>query len=150
MKTKYHSTPFGWLIPALIFFLNACQLDSQKREERILLNQYRVHGQLLYIQHCSNCHQVDGTGLKKLIPPLAGSDYLSNEESQVICGIKYGMEGPIRVNGVTYNFGMPPNQSLTNLEIAEILTYVTTEWGNSASDIVKVNQVVKALKECTN
>ena len=149
MKIKGYSVLSGWLIPVFIVFFTACSSDGQKREEKILFTQYRVQGQILYDQHCSNCHQVEGTGLKKLIPPLAGSDYLMENENEVICGIRYGMEGPMEINGVNYNFRMPANESLTNLEIAEILTYIKSEWGNSGNEIVKVSRVEEALEECS-
>ena len=33
-------------------------------------------GKRLYEQHCQSCHMPDGKGLGKLIPPLAGADYV--------------------------------------------------------------------------
>ena len=38
--------------------------------------------------------------------------------------------GPIEVNGQTYNGTMPPMGHLKDEEIADILSYVRTSWGN--------------------
>ena len=91
--------------------------------------QYMVEGERLYIQHCSNCHQRDGQGLRHVYPPLAGSDYMQTNLSGVICGMKYGLQGEITVKGVMYNQAMPGVPSLTELELAEIATYIYNSWG---------------------
>jgi mono/diheme cytochrome c family protein len=101
----------------------ACTPDDPK------FRQYMVEGERLYIQHCSNCHQRDGKGLRRVYPPLAGSDYLQNNLSSVICSMKYGLQGEINVQGVKYNQAMPGVPSLTELELAEIATYIYNSWG---------------------
>src|SRR5687768_14899730 len=64
-------------------------------------------GQQLYVQQCANCHMDDGSGLRGLIPPLAGSDYLVRHREQLACLIRHGQQGEIVVNGVHYNRPMP-------------------------------------------
>lgn len=92
--------------------------------------QYAVEGQNLYLQYCSNCHQKDGSGLKQLIPPLAGADYMLSDVKNTVYLIKNGIKGEIVVNGTAYNQPMPSNPDLTNLEIAQITTYIYNVWGN--------------------
>ena len=51
----------------------------------------------------------------------------------------HGLMGEIEVNGVKYNNvmappGIPPG-SLTDNQIADVLTYIRNEWGNSASSV---------------
>ncbi|MEX2565553.1 MAG: cytochrome c, partial [Cyclobacteriaceae bacterium] len=93
--------------------------------------QYAVEGQNLYLQYCSNCHQKDGSGLKQLIPPLAGADYMLNDVKNTLYVIKNGIKGEIMVNGKAYNQPMPSNPRLTKLEIAQIATYIYNVWGNN-------------------
>ena len=90
----------------------------------------RLQGHALYDQHCANCHMEEGEGLRQLIPPLAGSDYLRDNPEASIRGIRYGMEGPMVVNGVTYNQPMPGNKELTAIQIVNIMNYVNNAWGN--------------------
>lgn len=109
--------------------------------------QYAVQGRKLYRQHCANCHQPDGSGLGKLIPPLAGSDYLEKDKEEVLCIIRWGLEGPIVVNGQEYNQPMPPNPQLKDIEIAEIATYIFNAWGNEG-EFIQVQQAQEWLKSC--
>ena len=87
-------------------------------------------GHNLYDVHCGNCHMENGTGLRHLIPPLAGSDWLRDNPEAVVKGIVYGMEGPIVVNGVTYDQPMPGNKELTEFQIVNIVNYINQAWGN--------------------
>ena len=100
-----------------------------------------------YNSSCINCHQKDGAGLKKLIPPLAGSDYLKNNQKQIACLIKYGAKEPITVNNVTYEPTMPAHPRLTNLEIAEVITFINNRFGNELG-FVEAKQVTGWLKQC--
>ena len=72
----------------------------------------------------------DGSGLGSLIPPLKNSDYLFNNTPGSIRSIKYGLKGPIEVNGIKYNQPMPGNPNLTNIEIQELMIYITNAWDN--------------------
>ena len=107
--------------------------------------QYFTNGKKLYTAYCSNCHTAQGTGLGRLIPPLAQSDYLLDDLKRAAVIIKYGQKGPIVVNDVAYNQPMPANPKLTHLEIAEIITYITNSWGNSA-EAMTIESVKEALK----
>ena len=89
-----------------------------------------LQGRNLYLEHCSNCHLDDGTGLGELIPPLAGSDYLRDQPERVVHGIRHGMEGPMIVNGQTYNEVMPANIELSEFQIVNLVNYINQAWGN--------------------
>ena len=114
---------------AFFYQCGSGETAQMSREDKIKYKQYLVEGKRLYLQHCSNCHQEDGAGLARLYPPLKGSNYLENNEKKVICSIKNGQTGEITVNGIVFNQPMPPNPRLTNLEIAEISTYIYSNWG---------------------
>jgi mono/diheme cytochrome c family protein len=111
------------------------------------LKQYLVEGERLYVQHCSNCHQRDGQGLRRVYPPLAGSDFLPSNLPRVVCSMKYGLQGEITVNGVMYNQAMPGVLSLTELELAEIATYLYNSWG-ARGGLIDARQVGPMLDSC--
>jgi len=125
---------------------NAATKDLGTRE-KMYYEQYMVQGRILYKQHCANCHKEEGSGLGRLIPPLAGADYMLNDIPRTACIIKYGMEGEIVVNGVDYNQAMPANNQLTDIEIAQITTYVSNSW-NNASGYYSVKDVSAFLDSC--
>lgn len=93
------------------------------------------------------CHQKDGEGLAKLYPPLNKSDFMDNHLEEVICIIKYGRKEPLTVNGVVYTQPMPGVPTLTNLEIAEVATYIYNSWGHDRG-IINVKEVDKILQQC--
>lgn len=116
-------------------------------QTEVKLKQYIVQGKQLYTAYCSNCHQADGTGLAKLYPPLAASDYLMEDLARAACIVKNGMHEEIEVNGVIFNQMMPANQNLAPLEIAEIITYISNSWGNEAG-ISEVQTINGWLRKC--
>jgi len=111
--------------------------------------QYYAQGELLYAQHCSNCHQKNGTGLGRLYPPVNISDYMDNHFDRIICLIKHGTSGEMVVNGNTFNHEMPGLPTISELEIAEITTYIYNSWDRQHG-LVDVNEVSKALLQCKN
>lgn len=116
-------------------------------QEKMRYEQYMVYGKQLYIQHCRNCHQEDGTGLGRVIPPLAKADYMLEDVSRTVCLIRYGLEDTITVNGKDYHQEMPANEQLTALEIAQITTYILNAWENEGG-YVSVKDAANHLKEC--
>jgi mono/diheme cytochrome c family protein len=93
-------------------------------------------GERLYVQHCSGCHGEQGEGLGQLIPPLAGSDYLARHPSQLACIVRYGLKGPIVVNGVDYNQLMlgvqdtTTHRDLSPAQVTNLLNFIEGHWGN--------------------
>lgn len=85
-------------------------------------------GAKLYEQHCSNCHQIDGSGLALLIPPLQHADYLTNNALLLPCLIRNGAAGAMAVNGKIYNQKMPGNAKLSDDEILDICQFVLQKY----------------------
>ncbi len=111
------------------------------------MQQYYRQGKKLYLTHCASCHQIDGKGLASLYPPLSGADYLMKDPVKVACIIKKGISGEIVVNGTKYNQPMPSLDYLTNIEIAEIITYISNSWENK-STLHEVKTVESITKGC--
>ncbi len=135
----------GILCFSFIFLAYSCTTRTTGADPEILYQQYMVHGLRLYQEKCANCHQKNGTGLKRLIPPLIQTEYLQ-DLVKTACSIKNGLKGEIMVNGISYNQPMPA-AGLTDLEIAEIITYINNSWGNMGG-LSHVNEVGKALTRC--
>ncbi|MDO6391649.1 cytochrome c [Pontibacter sp. BT731] len=104
-------------------------------------------GEQLYTQNCANCHMDDGSGLRNLIPPLAGADYLENHRDELACIIQHGQTGNIVVNGKNYNQGMPGFEHLKPGQITNILNYVQTNFGNN-NPRFSIQEVEKQLFKC--
>ncbi|RRB07524.1 c-type cytochrome [Larkinella rosea] len=129
------------LVVVPLLLQTACQSQEELKQEK-----YFVEGYQLYTEHCANCHQTDGKGLEALYPPISGSDYLKNKE-QIICLIRYGQNEPIVVNGRSFHRPMPANPQLTDIDVAEITTFLYNKWGGE-SVITDVKEVSKILDTC--
>lgn len=109
--------------------------------------QYLVRGETLYNNNCSNCHQKDGSGLRLVYPPLHVSDIVDNQMQDVLCIIRKGSPGGLVVNGKKFAQRMPGVPSLTDLEVAEIATFMYNSWGREKG-IIEVSDVSDMLKKC--
>ena len=104
-------------------------------------------GKQIYMQNCFACHLPSGEGMANVFPPLAKADYLMADRERAIRVVLKGLSGPVTVNGKTYNNVMPPQaDTLSEDQIADVLTYVTNSWGNSAAPFT-VDEVRKVKGE---
>ena len=92
-------------------------------------------GQHLYQTYCVGCHQAEGQGIPGTFPPLAKSDFLMADTGRVIETVLNGLTGPLEVNGQRYNGTMPPMGHLMDEDIADVLTYIRSSWGNTGSPV---------------
>jgi nitrite reductase (NO-forming) len=99
-------------------------------------------GKDLYTKTCFACHQANGEGIPSAFPPLAKSDYLNADVNRAIGIVLNGKTGEITVNGAKYNSVMT-KQTLTSVEVADVLTYVYSSWGNNKTNVTtsQVEQV---------
>ena len=93
----------------------------------------RHQGEKLYALHCASCHGEQGQGLARLIPPLAGSDYLVDHRAELACLLRNGQDEVIVVNGVGYHNIMPGNKTMSVAQLTNLLNYVESHWGNEAA-----------------
>lgn len=114
--------------------------------DSVKFQQYYNQGEQLYVQYCSNCHQKNGTGLGRVYPPLQQSDFVDQRLEEVICLMRNGRKGKLVVNGIEYNQAMPPT-TLSDLEIAEVATYLYNTWGRSRG-IIEVSATSAQLQRC--
>jgi cytochrome c551 len=133
-----------FLLSAFCFLLLSC---SNKKDSSPKFSQYYNQGETLYQKNCSNCHQKNGSGLGLVYPPLDSSDYMEKNFTDVICLIRHGKEGELIVNGKNFNQPMPGIPTLTDLEIAEIATYIYNTWSHQRG-LVEVREVSELLKAC--
>lgn len=95
-------------------------------------------GKQLYQKYCIACHQADGGGVPRMSPPLFNTDFTTGDKKRLITILLKGLNESIEVQDETYFSPMASFSYLTDKEIAAILTYVRTNFGNKASSIVDV------------
>src|SRR6056297_904521 len=109
------------------------------------LKQSMARGNEIYADFCVSCHLQKGEGVPYTFPPLAKSDYLKANRENSIKAIKYGLQGEITVNGVTYNSAMM-GLGLEDDEVADVMNYISNSWGNTSESMVTEEEVARIKK----
>lgn len=133
MKT-FIVTYFVFIIALLMFFFQDSNLEASMER-----------GSEIYADFCVTCHMENGEGVAYTFPPLANSDYLLQNREESIKGVKYGRQGELIVNGITYNNAMA-SLGLEDDEVADVMNYILNSWGNSSSKIVTLDEVEAITK----
>lgn len=129
------------MLPALIV-LAACgggERTPGRDTTRTAAAPAAMTGEQLYQQRCVTCHQPNGQGVPNTYPPLAGSEYATAANVAVpIRVLMHGMQGPVTVKGQRFESVMPAyglGIEMSDDEVAAVLTYVRSAWGNTASAV---------------
>lgn len=108
-------------------------------------------GKARYEAVCGICHGSDGLGKPGMAPPLAASEWVTTKGFNRLAHIaQLGVVGPIQVAGKEWNMSMAGmGAALSDDDLAAVLTYVRSSWGNKASpvtgdDIKAVRADIKA------
>ena len=91
-------------------------------------------GAAIYRDYCAVCHQANGEGLESLIPPLGGSEFVTQDAREVVKVIGGG-----RGAMPAFKSGLDPGQ------IAEVTSYIRAMWGEGASPVTP--EVVREVLE---
>ena len=83
-------------------------------------------GKALFQLHCSACHQLDGSGVPNMYPPLRESEYVNGDVKWLVSNLVNGRQGPITVKGQVYDNVMPA---------VDYLTYVRQSFGNNSGEV---------------
>jgi mono/diheme cytochrome c family protein len=111
-------------------------------------------GKKSYVQVCAACHQATGQGVAGVYPPLVASEWVTGSEERLVRILLHGLNGPIDVEGKTYNGAMPAFGKVTGggynwneEKISQVLTYIRQEWGNKSEPIAKTKVAEVLAKE---
>jgi cytochrome c6 len=97
--------------------------------------------QSLYNDNCSACHQTTGKGVKGAFPALAGDPFVQGDPAPLMATVLAGRAG------------MPSfKDDLNDADLAALLTYVRTSWGNkgkplTAADVAAARAKLKVAKK---
>ena len=123
-------------LPYILITLLICSCSNKNTE-----------GKKLYQSQCMNCHQENGQGVGKLIPPIS-STFLAEHKNDIPCIIKNGLKGEIIVNGITYDHEMPKNNKISDFDLVNVLNYIEEEFGSGKKDKFNIEEVKGNLKRC--
>lgn len=96
-----------------------------------------ARGKKIFLANCATCHQASGTGVAGQYPPLTGSEYVNGGTRRLGMILLKGLQGPLKVQGAQYGSAVmqPWEKTLTDAKIADVLTYIRSDWENNASAV---------------
>ncbi|MFT5642872.1 MAG: mono/diheme cytochrome c family protein [Janthinobacterium sp.] len=106
-----------------------------------------IDGKQIYGGKCAACHQATGLGVAGVFPPLAGSEWVTGDEVVLTNILLHGVNGEMVVKGNTYNGAMPAWKSMSDGELAAVLTFIRAEWGNTGAPVQEAT--IKAQRAAT-
>ncbi len=100
----------------------------------------RTKGLKLFRTTCTACHGQGGEGIDQLAPPLQDSEYIKGSKKRLALILLHGLKGPVHVNGTRYEFnahmpGIADNTTISDQDIADLITYLSNAFGNSRREI---------------
>ncbi len=110
--------------------------DTDPREVPQAATAVMTRGGKLYEQHCAQCHGTQGEGVRGAYPPMAGNRAVTMRvTTNLVQVVLHGGFAPA-TRGNPRPFGMPPfATTLSDAEVADVLTYVRTSWQNRAAPV---------------
>lgn len=134
-------------IAVLVFSFFACQNSPEKNKEtqnqqgtelaqKTVTENVNHPGWKVYKKYCQICHQADGAGVPKMHPPLTQGSWVGNDPRELIAIMMKGLSGKIEVKGEEFKNFMPSHAQLTDEEIADVLSYVRSSFGNNFEPVI--------------
>ena len=117
----------------------AVEIELPRELTEAEMAQY-AHGAAVFATTCATCHQSHGGGQDGKAPTLRGTKYAVGDEARLARILIHGLEGPLEIDGQTWNMEMPRFEG-SDEDLAAVLTFVRRSWGNGA-DPVTVKTVV--------
>src|SRR5438477_1233409 len=104
-------------------------------------------GKKVFSANCATCHQANGLGVTGQYPPLAGSEYVNGGTRRLGMIVLKGLQGPLTVKGQSFGTAVmqPWDKTLTDAKIADVLSYVRQEWGNTGGPVTP--EAIAALRK---
>jgi mono/diheme cytochrome c family protein len=93
-------------------------------------------GAMTYLDNCAACHRPDGRGYEGVFPPLAGNPAVEASNAASVVSVVLGGSSTPRTPATPAQFAMPSfGWRLSDEEVADVVTFVRTSWGNRADPI---------------
>ena len=93
-------------------------------------------GDAVYRQACATCHMADGSGVAHLQPSIDGGNrVVVGGAKTLIALLLHGPQEALPADRERYSNEMPKFDTLSDDEIAAVLTYIRSSFGNKAPAI---------------
>lgn len=129
----------GLTLISILFLLSAVLLSQTNKLQASV-----ERGKKVYAERCLTCHQIDGGGVMNMNPPLTKTKWVLGDKPQLIQIVLKGLNTGVEVDGIEYHNVMASHADLSDLQVADVLTYVRNSFGNKAKAVTEAD--VKAVR----
>lgn len=136
-----------FIISTFLFCAVAAIVVSCQNQSQIDFQNYMSSGKDIYNAKCQNCHGTNGEGLGELAPPFTDTITLKNNKTRLACIIKNGLNEKVVVHGKTYEGKMPNFNEMADIELAQVVVYITNSFGNKQG-FYSYQEIAKDLQKC--
>jgi len=104
-------------------------------------------GASVYVDSCAACHKTDGSGYKRCFPELRGIPVvLAEDPTSLIHIVLSGAQLP-GMKDAPPTITMPAfGWRLNDQQVADVVNFIRTSWGNTATSAVSAGDVAKVRK----
>jgi mono/diheme cytochrome c family protein len=104
-------------------------------------------GASVYFDSCAACHKTDGSGYKRFFPELRGNAVVQAEDPTSLIHIVLSGATLPGVKGAPSSITMPAfGWRLNDQQVADVVNFIRSSWGNSAKQQVSASDVAKVRK----
>jgi cytochrome c oxidase subunit 2 len=103
----------------------AAAAPAEDPNKKWTADELKAMGEKLYAANCVACHQATGKGLPPAFPALDGSKVVAGPKDGQIAVLLKGRQGT----------AMASFARLTDTELAAVITYTRSSWGNKAGEV---------------
>lgn len=116
--------------------------------QKLMTGNYDTRGAMLYAEYCQVCHRMDGKGIPRIFPALAGNSAVIADDAESVLQVTLsGGRMPITPHD-QMGFSMPGFKELSDADVAEVVNFVRNSWGNQSTK-VDIKDVV-AMRQFLN
>ena len=114
----------------------AAAAPAEDLNKKWSLGELKEHGAKVFAANCAACHQASGKGVPGAFPALDGSKVATGPKAAHIATVLKGRPGT----------AMASFLRLTDVELAEVITYERNAWGNKTGDAIQPAEIAAARK----
>lgn len=104
-------------------------------------------GASVYVDSCAACHKTDGSGYKRFFPELRGNAVVQAEDPTSLIHIVLSGATLPGVKSAPSGITMPAfGWRLNDQQVADVVNFIRSSWGNSAKQQVSASDVAKVRK----
>jgi len=93
-------------------------------------------GRQVFQQACAVCHMADGSGVPSMQPAIDGGNKVVMGDPQILIALLLkGAEGVLPADRERYANQMPAFDSLPDEDVAAVLSYIRSSFGNKAAAV---------------